>query len=321
MKAEYKRNIKVGMFVSIGILILIAAVILVGNINDTFSSKMKIVSVFGDVKGLKEGDNVWFSGVKIGTVYTLEFLENSQVKITMNIDKETRKIIHKDANIKLGTNGLIGNKILIIYGGTSASELLEEGDMLASVKTISSEEVMNMLQKNNMNILEITTQIKELTQSINAGTGTLGKLVTSDDLYNSFSSLSNNLAKIALKANSVLDDLNEFSNNLNQEGSLANTLVNDTTLTYSLQQSFVRLAQITDSTKLMISEINRITQNKNSTAGLLLNDEETAAQFKRTLENLQSGSEKLDEDLEALQHSFILRRYFKKKANQTRADE
>jgi len=53
---------------------------------------------------------------------------------------------------------------------------------------------------------------------------------------------------------------------------------------------------------------------------MLLNDEQSAEKIKSTLQNLQSASKKLDEDLEALQHNFLLRRFFKKKAKQDKED-
>jgi phospholipid/cholesterol/gamma-HCH transport system substrate-binding protein len=55
-------------------------------------------------------------------------------------------------------------------------------------------------------------------------------------------------------------------------------------------------------------------------AGLLLNDPAAAASVKVTLQNLQAASRKLDEDLEALQHNFLLKGFFKKKAKAGKAD-
>jgi phospholipid/cholesterol/gamma-HCH transport system substrate-binding protein len=62
--------------------------------------------------------------------------------------------------------------------------------------------------------------------------------------------------------------------------------------------------------------LNEGLQNKNSPAGMLLSDEKSAANLKATFQNLQSASKKLDEDLEAVQHNFLLRGFFKKKAKQ-----
>src|SRR4051812_22138057 len=63
-----KRPIIVGIFVCIGLAILIATIFTLGGQRKTFVKKISLTTVFKDINGLKEGDNVWFSGVKIGTV-------------------------------------------------------------------------------------------------------------------------------------------------------------------------------------------------------------------------------------------------------------
>lgn len=313
MKKEIKRNINVGLFVSIGTLIVIAAILLIGNINDTFSSKMEIKTVFEDVKGLQEGDNVWFSGVKIGTVSKLKFIQHSQVEVTLNIDKEAKNIIKQDAKIKLGTDGLIGNKILIIYGGTESAGYIKEHDAIEAVKTLSSEEVMNMLQKNNVNILEITSELKKLTQSLNAGTGTLGKLMQSDSLYNSFILATNQLNSMLHNADNVMHSVNSFADNLNQDGTLLHALTNDKDLASSLDNTIKQMESIADSAQMAISNINELTNDQNSTVGLLLHDEQTGDKVQSTLQNLEESSIKLNENLDAMRENFLFRKYFKKK--------
>ena len=63
-----KRATVVGIFILIGIIILIGSILTIGNLHSTFSRKMRISTLFTDVNGLHEGNNIWFSGVKIGTV-------------------------------------------------------------------------------------------------------------------------------------------------------------------------------------------------------------------------------------------------------------
>lgn len=111
---------------------------------------MKVTALFDDVSGLQVGNNIWFSGVKIGIVNKLLFYSKSKVAVTMKIDIKSQQYIRKDAtNFKIGTDGLIGNKILVIYGGTSSSNEVNEGDTLGVEKTFSSDDMINMLQENN----------------------------------------------------------------------------------------------------------------------------------------------------------------------------
>src|SRR3954468_6284645 len=111
-----KRGVAVGFFIILGLVFLLAGVLTIGNLHSTFQRKMTITSIFDDVNGLSAGNNIWFSGVKIGTVKKLEFYGKSQVKVVMNIEREAQKYIRKDAKVKISTDGFIGNKILVIYG-------------------------------------------------------------------------------------------------------------------------------------------------------------------------------------------------------------
>src|SRR6187431_3087580 len=122
-----KRAVIVGMFVLVGVLILLAGILTVGNLHTTFTKKMKVNAVFDDVNGLLPGSNIWFSGVKIGAVKTLSFYGKSKVQVEMNIDEASQQYIRKDAMVKIGSDGLIGNKILIIYGGTVDAGEVNEG--------------------------------------------------------------------------------------------------------------------------------------------------------------------------------------------------
>ncbi|MEO8762602.1 MAG: MlaD family protein, partial [Bacteroidia bacterium] len=83
-----KRAIIVGIFVLLGLVFFAAGILTIGNLHQTFSTKMQVTTFFDDVNGLQKGNNIWFSGVKIGTVKKVEFYGKSQVKVIMNIDAD-----------------------------------------------------------------------------------------------------------------------------------------------------------------------------------------------------------------------------------------
>ena len=109
----------VGIFILIGLAILVVTIFTLGGQKKTFVKSFTIHAVFNDVGGLLKGGNVWFSGVKIGTVKKISFHGSAQVEVTMSIEDEAQPHIYKDAMAKIGSDGLIGNKIVVIYGGDS----------------------------------------------------------------------------------------------------------------------------------------------------------------------------------------------------------
>ncbi len=305
-----KRTIGVGVFIIIGLLLLVGGIMTIGNLHSTFQKKMTVSTVFGDINGLVAGNNIWFSGVKIGTVKKTEFYGKSQVKVIMNINIESQQYIRKDAKVKVSTDGFIGNKILVIYGGTPIVPEVEEGDELANEVMLTTEEIMNTFQKNNLNVLA-------LTQKLTNGQGTIGKLINDETVYNSIASTTSSLQQASANAEMLITSLSNFSAKLNKKGTLANELVTDTIVFKSLKGSVFKLQSIADTAAVFVSNLKQAGSNTQSPVGILLHDEQTGTNLKLMIGNLESSSRKLDKDLEGLQHSFLLKRYFKKEAKKT----
>ena len=319
-QSSNKRIILVGLFVILGILFFLSGILIIGNIHETFTKKLKVTALFDDVSGLQIGNNIWFSGVKIGVVNKLHFYGKSQVEVTMKIDVDSRQYIRKDAFVKIGTDGLIGNKILVIYGGSALANEVHEGDTLEVEKTFTNEDMINMLQENNKNVLEITTDFKTISHNVLAGEGSIGKLLKDDAIYDNMNNATKSLQLASAKAQVLMNTLNDFSEGFNKKGSFANDLVNDTMVFNSIQKSAAQLQQMTVKANSLVAKLNEASSNPNSALGVLLYDEVSGSQVKETLKNLESSSEKLDENLEALQHNFLLRGFFKRKAKAAKKD-
>ena len=305
-ESHNRRAVIVGVFVLLGILFFIGGILMVGNLHETFKKKMEIVSLFDDVNGLQKGNNVWFSGVKIGTVSNINFHGKSQVEVRIKIETKTQEYIRKDAMVKISSDGIIGNKILIIYGGTPRFAEVQEGDTLVVEKTFSTEDMINTLQENNKNFMAITTDFKVISKKIVEGEGTIGKLLNDNSVYEKINATPASLQLASAKA--------QFSANLNKKGTLANELTTDTLVFKSVKATVLQLQQMADTATAFIANLKQAATNPNSTVGVLLRDEASGARLKETIKNLESSSKKLDEDLEAAQHNILLRRYFKKKA-------
>jgi phospholipid/cholesterol/gamma-HCH transport system substrate-binding protein len=315
-----KRAVIVGFFVFVGLLFFMAGILLVGNLRETFTHKMEVVSYFDEVNGLQKGNNVWFSGVKIGVVSSMNFHGKSQVEVGLKFDRKAQQYIRQDAMVKISSDGLIGNKILVIYGGTDHAPEIQEGDTLEVEKTFSSEDMINTAQENNKNLLAITNDVKTITKKLAAGEGSIGKLLDDSLMYTNINATIVSLRKASVKAEQLIGSLDTFSSGLNKKGTLANELTSDTVIFKSVKASVIQLQQMADTASVFIDNLKKAGSNPNSTVGVLLHDEESGARLKETIKNLESSSAKLDEDLEAAQHNFLLKGYFKKQAKAAKKD-
>ncbi len=317
------RPVVVGIFIFLGLVILVVAIFTLGGQKKTFVRTFTINAIFNDVGGLLTGGNVWFSGVKVGTVKKISFYGDSQVQVTMNIEQAAEAYIHKDAKAKIGSDGLIGNKIVIIYGGDPKKPQVEKNDFLTVERATSTDDMLATLQENNKNILEITKDFKSISKKIDSGEGTLATLLNDPTIARKLSSAADNLQEtlanlktVSEGSKNVLANLQDFSGKLNKKGNSINDLASDTVVYKSVKATLTQLNDASNSVTKFTANLKTVSDKlnqKDNAVGVLLNDSETAASMKVTLKNLESGSKKLDEDLEALQHNFLLRRFFKKK--------
>jgi phospholipid/cholesterol/gamma-HCH transport system substrate-binding protein len=312
-----RKAVTVGIFVFLGLIILVAGVLTLGGQQNSFHKKITVKAIFDDVGGLQTGNNVWFSGVKIGTVKKMQFHGGSQVEVIMNIDEKNQQYIRKNAKAKISSEGFIGNKLVVIYGGSKQAEPVEDEDILGVEKGLSTDEMMATLQENNKNLLDITNNFKLISKRITDGEGSVGKLLTDETLVNNLETTIVGLKQASANAQRLTANISDYASRLQSEGSLTNDLITDTVIFNKLRSTVAQLQQTSKTANEVANnfkEVSAKVNSNNSPLGVLLNDSQAAADLKATLTNLNAGTEKLDDNMEALQHNFLLRGFFKKKA-------
>src|ERR1700742_2707445 len=139
---ENRKAITVGIFLALGLIIFILGVFTLGGQQKSFDKSIHISAVFDDVAGLKNGNDVWFSGVKVGTISSIRFVGISQVNVKMKIDKNTQQYIHRNSGVRISSDGLIGNKIIVIDGGSPQAPIVQNDDQLQAAKLMSTDDIM-----------------------------------------------------------------------------------------------------------------------------------------------------------------------------------
>lgn len=307
-----RRSVYVGLLVAGAIAILAGTILTIGDLNDTFTKKITAKTVFPEVNGLQKGDNIWFSGVKVGIVRELAFEGDSQVAVELRIDREATRFIHADAQVKIGSDGLIGNRIVVIYGGTAKAPNLVDGDTLVVGDSVSTDDIMATLQENNNNLLAITTDLKGITGTLSRGEGTVGKLIADDALYTELKATVTTLGEASTNARALTSSLSTFSAKLNRPGNLPNDLVTDQTTYKTLTATVAGLQHTGVRADALVEGLAAGASDPRSPAGALLHDETAGADLKGSLANLNRSSALLRDDLAALQHSFPLKGWFRR---------
>jgi phospholipid/cholesterol/gamma-HCH transport system substrate-binding protein len=320
MEAKNKRPIIVGIFILLAIIIFITGVLTLGGQRSLLAKSIGISATFDDVGGLTAGNNIWFAGVKVGTISKIVFDSTGHVHVMMNLEEKAQPFVKKDAKAKVGSDGLIGNKLIVLYGGSPNVPSVEEGDVLGVQKALGMDDIMATLQDNNKNLLEITNNFKDISKKMANGQGTIGKLLNDETLANQMDAAMTSIRQAAANAQRMTASVADYTAKLQRKGSLTNDLISDTVIFSRLRHVAIQIDELSRSANTVVDHLNQTAvgldaslKDPNTPVGALLHDGATADNLKQTVKNLQTSTQKLDENMEALQHNFLLRGFFKKK--------
>jgi phospholipid/cholesterol/gamma-HCH transport system substrate-binding protein len=114
-----KYKVRLGLFVAGGLALFVLAIFIIGKQKNLFNPVFKLTSTFYNVSGLQVGNNIRFSGINVGTVDNIRIINDSTVRVDMLIRKEVHQFIKTDCEVAIGSEGLIGDRLLIITQGSA----------------------------------------------------------------------------------------------------------------------------------------------------------------------------------------------------------
>ena len=220
MKKESGYQWKLGMFVVIGLVLFVGTIYFVGKQKNLFGSTFELYSKFNSVSGLEVGNNVRLSGINVGTVDDIDFLTDTTVVIKMIIKDEVRKYIKKDAIASISSDGLMGDKVLVISAGKTSNVVVENNDYITSKKAIEMDDLMVSVKKSVDNAAVITSELAQFSYSMNNGNGALSKLISDEQFGNS-------IKNTILNLENSTTEFKRFTVNMNNGKGALSKLVTD----------------------------------------------------------------------------------------------
>jgi phospholipid/cholesterol/gamma-HCH transport system substrate-binding protein len=285
MKKSISNKIRLGIFISAGIAVFITAIYFVGEKQQLFRSTFRLSGVFKDVAGLQAGNNVRFSGINIGTIENISIISDTSVMVEILIDESVRKFIKKDAVASIGSEGLMGNKTLIISPGTGGKERIENNDTIATSLPIDMDDIILSLKTTIDNTSSITGDLSAIMHNVQSGKGTIGRLIMDKSWRQNFDSTFSNLKEGSAGFKTLMDKAHEVDGIL-----------------LAIKSTIANTSRITDD----LSKITNNIQSGNGTIGKLLMDKSSGEDFDSTMANLKEGSAELKLLLEKAQGSWLL---------------
>lgn len=314
-----KQNIKLGAFVLTGLFLFATALFYIGKENTFFNKTFTISAVFKNIEGLKEGDKVWLSGVKIGTVKNVQIVAEGKVIVGLSLRDKQNEFIKRNATAFIGSDGLVGNKIVVIRPGNS-NAIIQDNDTINTLSPTDTQELINIAKEVGANTRSLTDDLKLISAKINRGEGVLGELLHGGAMSSDLRQTILSLRYAGENANRVTKDLESMLTQINSGNGLVTKLITDSTYAETFEKALNNVAEVGKNSKVMSEDLKEVISkfnDGNNAIGVLLTDTAFANKLRTTLGNAESASVKLDENMEALQHNFLLKGYFRKqKKNQ-----
>jgi phospholipid/cholesterol/gamma-HCH transport system substrate-binding protein len=285
MKKKINHKVRLGIFISLGIAVFILAIYFIGEKQQLFRNTFRLSGEFKDVAGLQAGNNVRLSGINVGTVENVSIVSDTSVKVEILIDESTRKFIRKDAIASIGSEGLMGNKVLIISPGTGGKRIIENNDIIATTQPTDMDEIMKSLKKTIDNTASITGDLAKISTNIESGKGTIGRLMMDKEWRQNFETTIINLKEGSDGFKVLMDKSGEVDSIL-----------------YAMKSTIQYTANITADLALITNSL----QSGEGTIGRLLMNSSAAENFDSTMFYLKESSAELKLLLKKAQGSWLL---------------
>jgi len=318
MEKRRINNVKLGAFVMAGLVFLILLLYLIGKNSNLFGNTYVLKARFENVQGLIAGNNVRFSGIQAGTVKKVKILNDTVIEVTMIIETKMLSIIRKNALASIGSDGLVGNKLVNIVPQKQHAALAVEGDIIASKKAISTDDILQTLHKTNNDVAEIAAGLKTTVHRINNSTA-LWNLLSDEALPHSLRVSVANIRVATGKAGHMVNSLDAIITDVKNGKGSVGSLLKDTSFAKNLNEAIIKIQSVGDEADALAVEVNKlvvgIRNDVNTGKGpvnALLNDSMMVIKLNTSLDNIQKGTDGFNQNMEALKHNFLLRGYFRK---------
>lgn len=319
-------NVKLGLFVLAGLLFLVVILYMIGRNMSLFGDTYMLKARFENAQGLVVGNNVRYAGIQAGTVKEIRIMNDTTIEVTLTVEKRMMTIIRKNAVVSIGTEGLVGNKVVNILPRRRMAPFAEEGDILLARRSVDTDEMLQTLSQTNNDVAVIAANLKITVQKINTSKA-LWELLNDKSIPANFRTSVGNIRTATANAGKVVNNLNDIVMDVKNGKGSVGAILKDTSFAKNLNEAIIKIKSVGDSVDSLSNEINivvaGIKQDVNAGKGpanAILKDSSIVQKLNKSLSNIEKGTDGFNQNMEALKHNFLFKGYFKKLERQ-KADE
>ncbi|AHJ97520.1 hypothetical protein Hsw_1925 [Hymenobacter swuensis DY53] len=300
-----------GLFVVVGTLCLLVTLFLLGRQQNLFSRSFEVRADFRNVSGLLTGNNVRLGGITVGTVRRIELLNDSTVRVAINLNRDAQPFVRKNAVAAIGTDGLVGNTIINLTAGPSAAPPVQPGDLLRTRRPVGVDDLLGTLDVSNKNLVDITRDLRQITGKLNDSKA-LWSLLDDQQMADNLRHSLRNAAEATTQLSTASNDVARLTGGVRQGRGLLGYLLTDTAFAGQLRHASRGLAGTSDTLGALLANLKRQVATGAGPLHTLLNDTTASRQLRQTMQHVEQGTAGFNHSMDALQHNFLLRGYLRR---------
>ena len=314
MKTKATDNVKLGFFVLAGVVFLILTLYMIGKNRNLFGNTFTIRASMSTVNGLTSGNNVRFKGINVGTVKDIILADDSSIMVVMVIDTKVKPYIRQNAIASIGTDGIMGNKLVNINSQATPAPPVVEGSIILSEDPIETDQMLRTLNTTNNTIERVTRNLDEITVKLNSS-NSLWNLISDTVITQDLKAAVRDFRRTGSNTATLTDDAKDIVRRFSSGEGLAETLFTDTSLTASLGVSIKKFQTASEKAAVTMDSLESVIAGLKAgegTVGLLLSDTLFRETMMQSALHLEQGTARFNENMEALRMHVLFRKYFRK---------
>jgi len=263
-------ELKIGIMSVVALLIAGALILALGGEGGFFWQRYNLKVKFANAGGVQRGSPVRVSGVTVGSVKELEFI-GSEVEMALELREDMQERVRTTSRATIGSVSLLGEGAVDINATTTGQPIPEWGYVPSNPPP---PQLSDVTAGANKGITELTALITD----IRAGKGTVGKLMTDEQLYAELRQFTSAAREVTEGLSSGKGTLGQLLNNPESARQLENSLKNLTEITNKINAGQGSIGQLMNDPALA-KNLTAVTANFESISSRLSKGEGTMGQL------------------------------------------
>ena len=284
------RGMWLGFIFFIALVILGFGTLLVKNVN-LLGTPLELKIHFERAQGLRPGSDVRVDGILFGRVDKVTLHKTSGVSVVVKVNEPVT--LYEDSEIFVESSSVLGGNIVSIRRGSkgSARDISQE---LPGKSRPGLEEVGELVDENRANVRALIANLKDVSQALKDGQGTIGKLLKSDELHKETVDTIKEVRAEVKKVGDTIDSniktlTNKLTDKLDNAQGPAGRILNDKAMADKLD----RIVTNVEETSKNLREITDSVKKGEGALGKMVHDKEMGEKLKSTIDNVERASESI----------------------------